>query len=67
MSRKDDRKLIEEVANQGWRVEDRGECWLCYSPDGVTIVTIHKTTSDHRAKANVISRLRRGGFKWPPS
>lgn len=62
MSRKRQRELIEKVERQGWRVEDRGSAWLCFSPDGQTIVTVHKTPSDHRAYQNTISRLRRGGF-----
>jgi hypothetical protein len=60
--RKDIKKLVEKVREQGWRVEDRGSAWLCKSPDGRTIVTIHKTPSDQRAIRNDVSRLRKGGF-----
>ena len=63
MSTKDVKKLVARVAEQGWRVEDRGTCWMALSPDGVTKVTIHKTNSDHRAIKNIVSRLRKGGFK----
>lgn len=59
---KDTRKLVKEVERQGWRVEDRGQRWLCFSPNGHTIVTIHKTPSDHRAIRNTLSELRKGGF-----
>jgi hypothetical protein len=60
--KKDAQKLIAKVQEQGWRVDDKGSAWLRYSPDGKTIVTIHKTPSDHRALKNAISRLKRGGF-----
>lgn len=36
------------------------------SPDGITLVTIHNTPSDWRARANTIAKMRRGGFQWPP-
>lgn len=59
----DYRRLRKALEEQGWRVEDRGQRWLVYSPDGVTVVTIHRTPSDHRAWRNMLSRLRRGGFR----
>lgn len=59
---KDIRKLVDQAQSQGWRVEDRGNLWLLKSPDGVTIVTVHKTPSDQKAIRNARSRLRRGGF-----
>lgn len=63
MSLKNDtKKLVEKAARQGWRVDDRGSRWLLFSPDGVTIVTIHKTPSDHRTIANTVAQLRKGGF-----
>lgn len=60
--RKDVKALIESVAEQGWRIEDRGERVLLYSPDGVTIVTLHWTPSDHRWRKNALRDLRRGGY-----
>jgi ribosomal protein L14E/L6E/L27E len=63
MSRKEVDELLAKVAAQGWRVDDRGIKALCFSPDGVTVVTIHKTNSDHRALRNAVSQLQRGGFR----
>lgn len=64
MSLKKDMKKLKEAVERspGWRVEDRETCWMCYSPDGESIVNIHKTPSDHRALANARSHLRRAGF-----
>jgi hypothetical protein len=58
---KDINELVAKAEEQGAKVEDRGNKVLVYCPDGETIVTIHKTTSDQRAVKNVRSRLRRGG------
>jgi len=59
---KDIRKLVQEAERQGWRIEDRGKLWLCKSPNGTMIVTVHKTPSDRRAIHNTLSLLRKGGF-----
>ena len=59
---KDIRKLVKAAERHGWRVVDRGQRWLCYSPDGETIVTVHKTPSDRRAILNARAELRKGGF-----
>lgn len=55
-------QLMKTVLRTGARVEDRGVRWLVYCPDGVTIVTIHKTPSDGRALKNTKADLRRGGI-----
>lgn len=61
----DVKRLLDEVRRQGWRVEQsRRGAWLCYAPDGITIVTIHATPSDKRWMKNAISELRKGGFRW---
>jgi hypothetical protein len=39
---------------------------MFYSPDGVTTALWHRTPSDHRALDNFLSRLHKGGFRWPP-
>jgi len=62
MARKDIKRLVEKLKEQNWRVDDRGEQIVAFSPDGRTIVTFHKSESDHRAMKNTISRLRKGGF-----
>lgn len=61
--KKDMAKLVAKVeTSPGWRVVERQDCWLCYSPDGETIVNAHKTPSDQRAIKNTLSRLRKAGF-----
>ena len=37
---------------------------MFYAPDGESIVTAAGTPSDHRALANLLSRLRHHGFVW---
>lgn len=56
------RKLRKQAEAQGWRFVERKNAWLAYSPDGETIVTIHLTSSDHRAMRNTIAQMRKGGF-----
>jgi hypothetical protein len=61
--KKDMKKLADRVAGApGWRVEERQSCWICYSPDGETIVNLHKTPSSQRTLRNKLALLRRGGF-----
>ena len=61
--RRDVRDLIERAERQGWRSEKRksGRV-LLYSPDEVTIVTIHGTPSDRNWQRAAIRELRKGGF-----
>jgi len=61
----DTKAIVEALRAQGWRVES-GKHHKAFSPDGKTLVTFAKTPSDHRALLNTITRLRRGGFIWPP-
>ncbi len=62
MAAKEVKKLVRQLEQQGWRVEERGARFMCFSPDGRTIVPIHKTPSDHRWLKNTLSELRKGGF-----
>ena len=62
MAWKDVKRVLRKAEQQGWRIDDRGHRVLCYSPDGNTIVTVHKTESDRRAINHTVSRLKRGGF-----
>lgn len=57
------RQLIRDAERAGWSIVDRGESVLFYSPDGETIVTVHKSESDYRALKNTVARLRRAGLK----
>lgn len=60
--KKDVEKLLKEAERQGWRIEDRGRRYLCFSPDRSTIVTVSKTPSAQSALRNILSDLRKGGL-----
>ena len=61
---KEVKKLVKELEQQGWRVEERRSSRLmAYSPDGVTMVPIHKTPGDRKSLKNLVGQLRRGGYK----
>lgn len=54
-------KMLE--AEQGATVKPTRKGWMIYPPDKAKQpVTVHKTPSDRRAWANMISELRRSGF-----
>lgn len=61
-TQQDIRELVGEARAQGWRVDDRGNKILLYSPDRVTIVTLHKTPSAPNWKKRAERHLLRGGF-----
>ncbi|EGR97270.1 hypothetical protein [Cutibacterium namnetense] len=62
--RKSLKKLFKELeSEQGARIEIRRKGWMIYPPDASrSAVMIHKTPSDRRAWANMLSELRRSGF-----
>jgi hypothetical protein len=61
--RKDIRDLVKRAVAQGWRVDERrGGSILLFSPDGETIVTLHRTPSDVNWHHRAIRKLREGGF-----
>lgn len=64
---KEVREVVEEAGLQGWRVEvqSNGHVRL-FAPNGVGMVWVAGTPSDHRWKANTIAKMRRHGFVWPP-
>jgi predicted RNA binding protein YcfA (HicA-like mRNA interferase family) len=65
VAKKELKGLIREAEDQGWTVRRSKKGHLqFFAPDGETIVTAAGTPSDHRAMANLISRLRRNGFVW---
>ena len=50
-------------SEQGARIETRRKRWMIYPPDtSRPAVMIHKTPSDRRSWANMLSELRRSGF-----
>lgn len=61
--KKEIQKLLRNLRAQGWRVvETKAGRYKVYSPDGVTMVVVHKTPSDHRWLQNTIRDLRKGGY-----
>jgi hypothetical protein len=58
------RKVLKAAEDQGWRIEPTKKGWKLYAPDGVNIVIVHNTPSDHRALKNTIARMRQYGFIW---
>jgi hypothetical protein len=60
---KEIRELVARAQAQGWRAEDRGRKILLYSPDGETIVTIHKTPSDRNWRRRAERHMQKGGYE----
>ena len=60
---KEIRDLVTSAERQGWRADDRGRKILLYSPDGETIVTIHKTPSDRNWRHQAERRMEKGGYE----
>lgn len=57
------RKLLDKLEQQGARVEQTKKGLMVYPPDKTkSAVMIHRTPSDRRSWANMISELRRAGF-----
>jgi hypothetical protein len=60
--KKDVAKILKKAEQQGWRVEDVGRRFKCYSPDGRTLVTVSKTPSSQNAVRAIVNDLKKGGF-----
>jgi len=58
---KDVRALLVAAKAANWRVVSTARHFQCLSPDGVTIVNIPQTPSDHRSVKNCAAHLRRAG------
>jgi predicted RNA binding protein YcfA (HicA-like mRNA interferase family) len=56
-------KVIKAIEQQGWQCVQSTKTghWMCYAPDGQTIVTGGGSASEKRALANFKSALRRAG------
>jgi hypothetical protein len=55
-------EMIDQVADQGWRIEDGGSAIKLWPADkSKGMVTVHKTPSDHRAVKNTRAQIRRAG------
>lgn len=61
------RRLIKALEAQGFTVTRTGNGhWLVRNADGLAVVTLAGTASDHRAWRNALARLKRAGLVWPP-
>jgi len=60
---KEIRELVASAHAQGWRADDRGNTILLYSPDGRTIVPIHKTPSDRNWRRQAERQMKKGGYE----
>lgn len=56
-------KILQQLVDQGWKVELRNGHWQCKSPCGRYIVTNGSTPSEYRGVKNFKSQLRRAGAK----
>jgi hypothetical protein len=59
---KEVRELVELVQTAGWRVLDKGAHFQALSPDGRSIVTLHKTPSASKWRRRAEGDFRRYGL-----
>lgn len=62
-------KLIAELSEQGWRVEQARNGYKAMPPDRtrpMVFVSTHGVEQNGRGAKNLLSDLRRSGFQWPP-
>lgn len=59
---RDMRRLLTAAINSGLRYRTTKAGMLFYSHDGTDCVSVHFTSSDHRAYKNVVSGFRKIGF-----
>jgi hypothetical protein len=64
--KKDYQLVISEAQRQGFRAHKtgKGSKVMLLAPDGVNKVRCAATPSDYKGLANLISELRKYGFKW---
>lgn len=61
--KKDLKKLMKSLKEQGWTLQRRTKGWMVYPPQsGLSAVMIHETLSDSRSWKNQMALLRRSGF-----
>ena len=67
MSKKDTKRILEALEEQGWRVEEtKKRHYMAYPPDKAQgPVSLGSTPSDWRSLRNALSLLKRRGFRWP--
>ncbi|MBF6332465.1 type II toxin-antitoxin system HicA family toxin [Nocardia transvalensis] len=63
---KDLRKIVRELARQGFDVAATKRGHLQVTKNGQVIATMPGTPSDPRAWRNALAPVKRAGFAWPP-
>jgi hypothetical protein len=58
---KEVRRVLSQLEDQGWRIRVGTKHIQCYSPDGVSIVSMSKTPGAYTAMKNWKAELRRKG------
>ena len=61
-SDKTQRIILREAEKAGWLIRNTRSGWQCLSPDGKAAVTMHTSSSDHRAIRAIIADFRRAGL-----
>lgn len=64
---KDLRKITKALQAQGFDVEVTKRGHVVVTRDGDLVATFSGTPSDWRSLRNTLARLRRAGFRWPPT
>lgn len=59
---KEMRQLFSKLTDAGIPVQQTKAGWQVLAPDG-SIITVHRTESDHRAMKNTMARLKRAGVQ----
>lgn len=59
---KEMRQLFSKLTDAGITVQQTKAGWQVLAPDG-SIITVHRTESDHRAMKNTMARLKRAGVQ----
>lgn len=68
MSKRDADQLVNDLRNyfrsaqSDLTIEKRGGHWHVVRPNGQSLIGFESTPSDHRFRANAITRLRRRGI-----
>lgn len=64
--RKDLKKMIKALEDQGYEVRRTAGSHYEVRYDGRKVTTFPGTPSDHRSWLNALARAKRHGFRWPP-
>lgn len=57
------KELHADLEAQGFEIIEKTKGWMVRPPDPERpLVMIHMTSSDHRARDNILAQLKRSGF-----